>query len=80
MPNPLFDRRRQPAPMQGGGIFDSVFNQVYQSNPQFRDFANSMRGKTMEQACRENGVDPAQLFEAKKNPQRFLSQFGMFGQ
>lgn len=35
----------------------AAFNQMYQSNPQFRQFADSMRGKTPEQAFRENGLD-----------------------
>ena len=34
-----------------------AFNQMYQTNPQFRQFADSMRGKTPEQAFRENGLD-----------------------
>lgn len=34
-----------------------AFNQMYQANPQFRQFADSMRGKTPEQAFRENGLD-----------------------
>lgn len=35
----------------------AAFNQMYQNNPQFRQFADSMRGKTPEQAFRENGLD-----------------------
>lgn len=35
----------------------AAFNQMYQSNPHFRQFADSMRGKTPEQAFRENGLD-----------------------
>ena len=34
-----------------------AFNQLYRTNPQFRQFADSMRGKTPEQAFRENGLD-----------------------
>ena len=34
-----------------------AYSQLYQSNPQFRQFADSMRGKTPEQAFRENGLD-----------------------
>lgn len=35
----------------------TAFNQLYQSNPEFRQFADSMQGKTPEQAFRENGLD-----------------------
>lgn len=34
-----------------------AYAQLYQSDPQFRQFADSMRGKTPEQAFRENGLD-----------------------
>lgn len=36
---------------------NAAYTQMYQSNPQFRQFADSMRGKTPEQAFRENGLD-----------------------
>ena len=39
----------------------NVYNQMYQSNPQFRQFADSMQGKTPEQAFRENGLDYGQV-------------------
>lgn len=35
----------------------AIYSQMYQSNPQFRQFADSMQGKTPEQAFRENGLD-----------------------
>lgn len=35
----------------------ALFNQMYQTNPQFRSFADSMQGKSPEQAFRENGLD-----------------------
>ena len=79
MANPLFERQSSQQPMHGGSIFDAMFNQAYQNNPEFRDFANSMKGKTMEEACREKGIDPNQLIQARDNPQGFLSKFGMFG-
>lgn len=34
-----------------------AYAQMYSTNPQFRQFADSMRGKTPEQAFRENGLD-----------------------
>lgn len=36
---------------------NQAYAQLYQSNPQFRQFADSMRGKTPEQAFRENGLN-----------------------
>ena len=35
----------------------AVYQQFYNTNPQFRQFADSMQGKTPEQAFRENGLD-----------------------
>jgi hypothetical protein len=63
MANPIFDNQPKAG---NGSIFDFIrgirnpkkmFDQMYESNPQFRDFANSMRGKTPEQAFKENGFD-----------------------
>ena len=69
MSNPLFDN--QPAPGSQGifglikqlqtGSPKSIFNQMYQSNPQFRDFANSMKGKNPEDAFKEKGFDYSQF-------------------
>lgn len=36
---------------------NGALSSLYQSNPQFRQFADSMRGKTPEQAFRENGLN-----------------------
>lgn len=69
MPNPIFNNQ----PKQGGnsifslisqlknGDSKSVFDNLYNSNAQFRDFANSMKGKTPEQAFREKGYDYEQF-------------------
>ena len=65
MSNPLIANQPQPG---NQGIFNlikqlksgntqQIFDQMYQSNPQFRDFANSMKGKTPEQAFQEKGFD-----------------------
>lgn len=40
-----------------GGNPQGMFDQMYQGNPQFRQFADSMRGKTPEQAFREHGLN-----------------------
>lgn len=39
------------------GPSNILFNQMYQNNPQFRQFADSMQGKTPQQAFREHGLD-----------------------
>lgn len=36
---------------------DQVYANMYQSNPQFRAFADSMSGKSPQQAFAENGYD-----------------------
>lgn len=38
-----------------------LFNQMYSSNPQFREFADSMKGKTPEEAFKEYGIDYNQV-------------------
>ena len=40
-----------------GGDPQCMFDQMYRSNLQFRHFADSLRGKTPEQAFKENGLD-----------------------
>ena len=74
MGNILFQNNPQP---KGNSILDQlnqirqagpsnmVFNQMYQNNPQFRQFADSMRGKTPEQAFRESGLDFSQFKNMK---------------
>lgn len=39
------------------GPSGSAYNHLYNTNPQFRQFADSMRGKTPEQAFREHGLN-----------------------
>ena len=39
----------------------ALYNHLYQNNPQFHAFADSMRDKTPEQAFRENGMDYEQV-------------------
>lgn len=45
--------------MQGNP--QALFNSMYQKNPQFRQFADSMKGKTPEQAFSEHGLDYSQV-------------------
>ena len=35
----------------------AIYSQMYQTDPRFRQFADSMRGKSPEQAFQENGLD-----------------------
>ena len=49
------------AQLKSLGDPNAAFMQAYQANPEFRRFADSMLGKTPEQAFRENGLDYHQL-------------------
>ena len=40
---------------------EAMYQHMYSTNPSFRSFADSMRGKTPEQAFMENGLDFAQV-------------------
>lgn len=55
----------QPNPQQLGGpanlMQQMIFNKLYQSNPQFRAFADSMRGQDPQQAFQERGLDYSQF-------------------
>ncbi len=44
-----------------------IFNKLYHSNPQFRNFADSMQGKTPEQAFQEQGLDYNQFRDVNPN-------------
>lgn len=76
MANPLFSRQNPPAPV-GGGIFGAMFNRMYQNNPQFRDFANSMKGLSEDEMISKCGVDPNQVRNAVSNPSDFFMKNGM---
>lgn len=58
--NPMLDRISMMRSMLSGNP-EQLYNQMYQSNPQFRNFADSMKGKTIEQAYMEHGQDPNQV-------------------
>lgn len=68
-----------PGPInQGGGpaglMQKMIFNRMYQSNPQFRQFADSMQGKTPEQAFQEQGLDYSQFQNI--NPAQIKNMLG----
>ena len=49
-PQPTLQQiRQQPS--------NTLFNQMYANNPRFRQFADSMKGKTPQQAFSEAGLD-----------------------
>lgn len=77
MANPMFQNPGTNGPAQNGGIFGMLFNRMYNSNPEFRDFANSMKGLSEEEMIRKCGVDPEEVEKAKKDPNGFLSQRGL---
>ena len=45
----------------GNFVQQMIFNKLYQTNPQFRAFADSMRGKDPQQAFQERGLDYSQF-------------------
>lgn len=65
MANPLFQSSRSSKnpiinklnSLKAKGPSEAVFNQMYNSNPNFRQFADSVRNKTPEEAFRQYGLD-----------------------
>lgn len=64
MANMLFNRNKQNntplvqlQQLRRQGPANVLFNKMYNSNPQFKQFADSMQGKTPEQAFSEHGLD-----------------------
>ena len=51
-----------------------IFNKLYNSNPQFKQFADSMQGKTPEQAFQEQGLDYSQFQNV--NPNQIKNMLG----
>lgn len=52
-----------------------IFNKLYNGNPQFRQFADSMQGKSPEQAFQENGLDYNQYRNI--DPNQIRNTFGV---
>lgn len=77
MPGPINQPMNQPV-NQGGGpgniLQRMIFNRMYQSNPQFKQFADSMQGKTPEQAFQEQGLDYSQFQNI--NPAQIKNMLG----
>ena len=64
MANMLFNRQQQQGnplnilqQIKSQGPSNVIFERMYQSNPSFRQFADSVRNKTPEQAFREHGLN-----------------------
>ena len=51
-----------------------IFNKLYNGNPQFKQFADSMQGKTPEQAFQEQGLDYSQFQNV--NPNQIKNMLG----
>jgi hypothetical protein len=54
MGNSLLNQFQQ---LKQQGPANVVFDKMYQNNPQFKQFADSMQGKTPQQAFSEYGLD-----------------------
>lgn len=76
MANPLFEQKNE-GPAKNGGIFGMMFNRMYQNNPEFRDFANSMQGLSEQEMISKCGADPNAVEQAKKNPADFFARKGL---
>ena len=64
MPTPQGPMGQPSQPMQAGPgnlVQQMIFNRLYRSNPQFRAFADSMRGQDPQQAFQERGLDYSQF-------------------
>lgn len=47
--------------LKQSGSSDAIFKQMYNTNPRFRAFADSVRDMTPEQAFKQNGLDFSQF-------------------
>lgn len=60
--------------LRGDG--EALFNNMYNSNPQFREFADSMKGKDPREAFRENGFDYDKAQNGEYDNMIFDNMFG----
>jgi len=44
--------------MMAGKNPDTMFAELYNNNPQFKQFVDANKGKSPEQIAQENGIDP----------------------
>ena len=47
--------------MLSGKNPDDLYNQMMENNPQFRQFIEANKGKSVEQIAKENGINPQLL-------------------
>lgn len=57
MQGPINQQPQQQTSGPLGMIQNMIFNRLYSTNPQFKQFADSMQNKTPEQAFQEQGLD-----------------------
>lgn len=78
MVNPMAAGSMQGPTNQGGPaglIQNMIFNKMYRSNPNFRQFADSMRGRSPEEAFKEQGLDYSQFQNV--NPNQIKNMLGL---
>ena len=56
--NNLLSQISQIKNMMAGKNPDTMFAELYNNNPQFKQFVDANKGKTPEQIAQENGIDP----------------------
>ena len=59
-PGPMGQPNQPMQAGQGNFLERMLFNRLYQGNPQFRAFADSVRGMTPEEAFQSKGLDYSQ--------------------
>ena len=60
-PGPMGQPNQQPLGGPANIMQQMIFNTLYQSNPQFRAFADSVKGQDPQQAFQERGLDYSQF-------------------
>lgn len=55
--NNLLSQISQIKNMVAGKNPDTMFSELYNNNPQFRQFVDANKGKSPEQIAQENGID-----------------------
>ena len=75
---PINNPINNPMPQQGGPMNfmqRMIFNNLYNNNPQFRQFADSMQGKNPDQEFQNRGLDYSQY--SNIGPDQLRNMMGM---
>ena len=72
--NPMVNQPQQPLDGPGNLMQRMIFNKLYQSNPQFRAFAQQMQGQNPEEAFAQQGLDYNQF--RGMDPSKIKSMLG----